>query len=392
VTAVSKLSRRLVILGVGIVAIAACGPVSVVPTARHTVGPSPSSTPTSDASTSAPPSGIVELAGPFDSIGWRPDGSEVLVSGQAGVRRIDTGGHLIESFPQADAASWVDNEHLAVWTHSSTSAQLGSVEIRPTSGPIVAIAGSYTGGLVSNGHGAIALVPGSAAHPSGYGSFVIWGAGSLSEPMAGLPVAWSPDSLSLVVGTGPVEALGADIEQVSVGIETYPDYHPQPLTGIKVDPQYAPAFSEDSRFVAFSCAALDPDSMCGQVVVDLVSRQGAKVAHQPIGLPLSWLPRDALLLDSPSYPDSGPLREWDGTALVQSKTASGSSGVAASTGAIAASTEHSTTETVVTIYSATGSILRSVPGAGAAWSPDGRFVAILSSVPDANAVLVSVGG
>jgi len=338
------------------------------------------------------PTGPVQIAGPFGALEWKPDGTELLIAGQEGFRRIDASGHVLEAIPQAEAASWVDDDHFAVWRGDVTSSSVGSVEIRSVTGSSVAVDGTYTSEVLGSGHGGIVLVPASGANPGGNGTFVVWSSGLLSRPIDGLPFGWSQDGAKIVVGRGSVQSLGADIQQVPAAIATYPGLEIRSLTGVSADPKYLPAFSADGRLVAFSCATLNPREMCGQVVVDLGSGRARMVGHQPIGLPLSWLPGDRLLLSSASYPDPGPLQVWDGTTVVPSGLAIGSSGIAASNGAVAASIENTATGGTVTIYSATGTVLSSLPGAAAVWSPNGSSVAIVPSDPAGELVIVPILG
>lgn len=379
-----------VALGVSaVVLIVAIGARSLVAPAAGS--PAPKSTARIAASSAPSPTGPFQFAGPIGgTLAWRPDGSELLISGQEGTNRIDPHGNVLESIPGAEAASWVDNDHFAIWRGEMSTSSVGTVEIRALAGTAVAVSGTYTFGLLGDGKGDVALVPATIAKPGGNGTFVVWSSRGTSDPIDGVPLGWANDGGSMIVGTGPIESMGADIQQVALAVATFPGPQVRAIPGVRADPKYQPAFSPDGSLVALSCATLKTNEMCGQVVVDLKTGVSEAVAHQPIGLPLSWLPGDRLLLSASSYPDPGPMQAWSGTALAPVAFATGSSGIAAETGAIATSTEHAGSPSTVTIYSAAGSVIASSPGAGVSWSPDGRTAAILPNEAVGKLILVPI--
>lgn len=358
--------------------------------AQASESPTTGHTPAASGDTHPVATGPVAVVGPIGTVEWRPDGTELLISGQDGVRRVDGDGTVLESLPSADAAVWVDNNDFAVWQGDVSASSVGTVSIRGIDGHNVVIPGTYESEMVGSGHGALALAPATSASPGGDGTFVVWTAAAIHPAMAGIPLGWSPNGTQLVVGLGPVDSMGADIQQVNVAMASLPALDARAITGLRADPKYQPAFSADGQYVAFSCATMTQNQMCGQAVTNLGTSVSRVIAHQPIGLPLTWLPEDRLLLASASYPGQGGLTVWQDGHPLSVLTSIGSSGVAASTGAIAVTLEDPATGGTVTVYSASGSRVNSLPGISGIWSPDGTTVAVLPSDPSGRLILVRV--
>ncbi|HEY2916786.1 MAG TPA: hypothetical protein VGI98_06185 [Candidatus Limnocylindrales bacterium] len=383
----AALSGALVVLVLIGLRVAAAGPQSA-PSGPPIVASNSPSQPSPRSSASS------EISVPNEAdttVAWAPDSRHLLLAGADGTRLLDSAGNVLLRVGTSTAAGWLDDRTFATWTPAANSASFGAIALVTLDGTSTALPGDYTFEFVGSGRGELALVPADADHPAGSHTFVIWSQGQASKALEGQPLGWSPDGSALLVSSGVPQLLGADLELAPLSLVEYPSLRENTIAGLKADPKYTPAFSADGRWLALNCAVLGDGYDCGQAVVPTAGGQPQIVARQPIGLPLSWLPGDRLLLAASTYPAPGPLQAWSATGVAAARVGSGSFGFAAASGAVALLTEDpngGTSEVVVT--SPTGASIATGAGDSVFWSPDGQQGILRPSDQAAPLLLVTV--
>ena len=355
-------------------------PTPVASPSATTLGPACPEGPSVAGSGPAPAdASTVNIAQPprLDSVHWSPDGRHVLLAG-GGVELLDSSGATLSTIARAEAATWLDAETYATGSNCDSGSAVGNVTIHRLAGTQQVLAGTYdTTMMLGNGHGALALAPRAPNVAEDPTSTVIWAGGSLSAPIVGMPLAWSPDGGRLLVAAntpGGGSAAGGSSRFQGV-LVTWPGLSVAASLGdLRLDPRYEPIFSPDGRFIAISCAALGDVADCGQHVVNAATGASKSVGHQPPGLPLTWLSSGHLLLASATYGTSGPLMQWDGVGLVTTNLA-GVWGVSSSRGGVAVETAAMGDGGTTRLFDASGTPVADLPGAIAVyWAPDGTHL------------------
>jgi hypothetical protein len=366
--------RRLLIV-IAVLVLAACSPSA--PTPPPTTAPRPTGSTAPLGVTVSKPAGI-------DWYAWAPDGRHLLIDSD-GLTLVDTSGMTVASPDGTAVATWIDPQHFATWSPSSQSSIDGSVTVYGVDGSSVAVPGSYSGGLVGDGVGSLALLLPAASGRDADDHFVVWQNGVLSDPMVGSPLGWSRDGSTLIVATSqPVGGMPGSPQSVSIAVLARPfrTSSERSIKSIHVDPTYVPAFNAADTEVAFQCGDIGQLGACNQVVLDLANGRAQEVASQPAGLPLSWLPDGGLLLANAGATGVGDLREWNGSSVVTAVLPRASWGLAASSGAVATVTESPDSTRTTQVFDANGRPVFQSPGLAAGWSADGSALAIVSDAGD----------
>ncbi len=353
-------------------------PTAIVSPSAATLGPACPEGPSIAGSGAAPADApTVNIVQPprLDSVHWSPDGRHVLLAG-GGVELLDGSGAILSTIVGAEAATWLDTETYATGSNCDSGSAVGSVTIHSLTGTQQVLAGTYdTTMLLGNGHGALALAPRAPNVADFAATTVVWAGSSLSKPVVGMPLAWSPDGGRLLVAGHPggdSVTGGPDVQEVLV---TWPGLSVAASLGrLRLDSRYDPVFSPDGRFIAIACAAPGDPADCGQYVANASTGASQSVSHQPPGLPLTWLSSGHLLLASATYGTSGPLVQWDGVGLVATNLA-GVWGVSSSHGGVAVETAAMGDGGTTRLFDVSGTPVADLPGAIAVyWAPDGTHL------------------
>ncbi|MGD0409185.1 MAG: hypothetical protein ABSB34_09370 [Candidatus Limnocylindrales bacterium] len=150
---------------------------------------------------------VVDAANSIQRLDWSPSGKLLAVltwGGELGTGRadiLDLAGRRIASFDAFDMA-WVDDTHLMTLVVSPNDIAHGTVTVHSIDGTDGnGVPGTF-GGLLSNGHGSVALMaPVAASEDPADESFQIWSNGHLGARIAGygLPARWSADGRLLAL-------------------------------------------------------------------------------------------------------------------------------------------------------------------------------------------------
>jgi Tol biopolymer transport system component len=278
------------------------------------------------------PNGVVPIELPKSSLGmdsfhWSPDGKHVIYAGQGWELLDQSGRVLAESsteYPNMGdtySATWLDSNRYALY-HDDPGDTAGRVTICGLDGSAVDLAGTYGGGMVANGRGALAVtLAGSYTAPN----FAIWANGTLSKVVPGFPLRWSPDGSELLIATSSVQDPGSMADGTwwqTVAVVSYPSLQ-QTTTfeGIQLVTNFGKgrsldsfvSFSPDGRSIASSWTRRqDVQNSGGAAILDVATGQ-AEFMPDKLG-PICWLP-DGRLLVRPMTATPGPLQEWDGISL-----------------------------------------------------------------------------
>jgi hypothetical protein len=312
---------------------------------------------------------------------WSPDGKHFIYATDSWELFDDSGRGLAGTTPTPGwssgfyAATWLDSDAYAI--HSMD----GVVVICRLDGSGLQLPGSHElanmigPGMVGNGHGALAVA-------LDRGNFVVWDRGSLSAPVAGLPLQWSPDGTRLLIATSGAQDPGSTTDAVywdKVAIVSYPGLkRTTTFEGVHVAAHVAGfgetlmRFSPDGLSIAFGAVRWDATNNGGSGILDVATGQ---VTAVPAVLHAGWLPNSRLFGESTETP---AIEEWDGSKFVPSDLPPNTISVSP-TGVVAYAAQVGA-ETV-TRLSRNGIPIRDVPvnPFEIDWSPDGSHVVVFGS-------------
>ncbi len=278
------------------------------------------------------PNGIVPIALPKDGLNmnsfhWSPDGKHLIYAGQGWELLDESGGVLAESstaYPNMGdtySATWLDSNRYALYHYDAGDAG-GSLTICGLDGSAVDLPGTYEGGMIGNGRGALALpLSSSYATPK----FAVWADGSLSKTMPGSPLRWSPDGTELLIATSGAQDPGSMADGAwwqTVAVVSYPSLEQTvTFTGIQLVSNFNTgplhtfvSFSPDGRSIASTWTRRqDVQNSGGPAILDVATGQTTFVPDN-LG-PICWLPDSHLLVQPLTGNSPGPLQEWDGSSL-----------------------------------------------------------------------------
>ena len=312
---------------------------------------------------------------------WSPDGKHFIYATDSWELFDDSGRGLAGTTPTPGwssgfyAATWLDSDAYAI--HSMD----GVVVICRLDGSGLQLPGSHElanmigPGMVGNGHGALAVA-------LDRGNFVVWDRGSLSAPVAGLPLQWSPDGTRLLIATSGAQDPGSTTDAVywdKVAIVSYPGLkRTTTFGGVHVAAHVAGfgetlmRFSPDGLSIAFGAVRWDATNNGGSGILDVATGQ---VTALPAVLPTGWLPNSRLFGESTETP---AMEEWDGSKFVPSDLPPNTISVSP-TGVVACAVQVGA-ETV-TRLSRNGIPIQDVPvnPFEIDWSPDGSHVVLFGN-------------
>ncbi len=353
------------------------------------------------------PNGIVPIALPKDgltmnSFHWSPDGKHVIYAGQGWELLDESGGVLAESstaYPNVGdtySATWLDSNRYALYHYDAGDAG-GSLTICGLDGSAVDLAGTYGGGIIGNGRGALALpLSSSNATPK----FAVWADGSLSKTMPGYPLRWSPDGTELLIATSSAQDPGSMADGAwwqTVAVVSYPSLQQVArFDGIQIVSNFDKgqslntfvSFSPDGRSIASTWTRRqNAQSIGGAAILDVATGQTTFVPDN-LG-PICWLPDSHLLVASWAGNSPGPLQEWDGNSLTPSDLPPTTLSVSP-TGALAVDVS-ANGQSIVRFVVGGRTIVEvnvNVVGLGEIdWSPDGSHLVLIGQPADAGYAL-----
>jgi len=328
----------------------------------------------------APPRGAASLVSvpvpdQLASIRWAPDGRHFLLAGNR-VDVFDSDGSLVRSTADAGIGTWLENTTYATGLVCGGSLVGTTVTVHGLDGSSKTLPRRYDStSTLGSGHALLALAP-MGQPGNDPTTTIIWNGSTLSAPLSGRPLAWSPDGSMLLVTKGSLQG-GSTGGQALIGVSllSAPDMSIHVSLGeLRIDPRYSVVFSSDGHSIALPCALLSSGGLCSPMVLDTQTGGAAKVTDWMPASPLSWLPNGHLLV-GPAPDGDHAFQEWSPAGLKPSTVGAAGWANASTQGGIVTGTAPAGEGGTTRVDWTNGAASTNLPSArDAYWSPDGSRV------------------